>query len=84
MAARTRSVVEAAHAEGYLTAQYKAASEVDAARELKLYTETGLIAAVDVPRARPSLAVDQVLGAHFCRKDCEYESIMPPPNATPK
>jgi hypothetical protein len=56
-------VVEAAHAEGYLTAQYKAASEVDAARELKLYTETGLIAAVDVPRARPSLAVDQTLVA---------------------
>ena len=58
-----RRVVEAAHAEGYLSKQYKDASQVDAAKETDLYNQTGLIAAVDVPRARPSLEVDQSLVA---------------------
>ena len=53
-----RIVTAAALAEGSLSQQYKDAVAADAAKELDLYNSTGLIAAVDVPRARPSLAVD--------------------------
>ena len=58
-----RRMVEAAHADSYLSKQYKDAIQADAAKELDLYNQTGLIAAVDVPRARPSLEVDQSLAA---------------------
>lgn len=56
-----RRIAEAAHAEDFLSTQYKDAIQADAAKELNLYNETGLIAAVDVPRARPSLEIDQSL-----------------------